>query len=1306
MHLDLQSKQRRLMAGLAGIACALIYCFSRTCIAQDTSNPDKPLRDGGSLISVGGRFEFGFFSPARSRNRFLGIWYRNITPQTVVWVANREVPVTERVGVFNITSQGNLTLVDATQTLVWSSNSSRFLQSPIVKLLDSGNLVVKDGNDKNPENYLWQNFDYPCDTLLPGMKTGIVNSLNKPLTSWKSAEDPGNGEFSLKIYSQGYPQGYVKNGNRTLFRIGSWNGERFTGIPTLKQSSTFTYEFVLNENEMYFKFETTDGSALPKYTIYPSGLLQHYTWNDQTNDWMVLATTQVDQCENYALCGTYAGCYIYNSPICSCLEGFAPKSPTDWNLTKWSDGCIRRTPLGCNRNDGFPKYKGIKVPDTSSSSYTRSISLAECAVKAEGLIEMNDHTKEEIDLPIFDLDTVVDATNNFSNSKLGEGGFGPVYKGTLPEGQGIAVKRLSKSFGQGLNEFKNEFILFSKLQHHNLVKLLGCCISEDEKMLIYEYMPNKSLDSIIFGKKDSRLRIIRRDLKASNILLDNDMKPKISDFGLAKTFEANQTEANTNRVVGTHGYMSPEYAIDGIYSMKSDIFSYGVLVLEIISGKRNRGFHHPAHDLNLIGHRRLMAGIIVLACGFIFCFSTCSAQDTLKPGETLINGEILASTGGRFELGFFSSLRSRNRFLGIWYKHITPQTIVWVANREAPIVGRDGFLNITSQGNLTLLDATKTLVWSSNSSRSLQSPVVKLLDSGNLVVKDANDDNPENYLWQSFDYPCDTLLPGMKTGIVNGLDKPLTSWKSTEDPAKGEYSLEIDARGYPQGYLKKGNRIQFRKVHSWGEQFTKTSVLQQSPTITYHFVFNKNEAYFKFETTGASAIARYTIYPSGLLQRNSWNDQTNTWMVLSTGQVDQCENYALCGAYGTCYIQNSPLCSCLDGFRPKSPEDWNLTKWSAGCVRKTPLSCNRNDGFLKYGGMKVPDTSSSLYIRSIHLSECEGLCLNNCSCTAYASSEISNRESGCLLWFGDLADIRGSADSGQDLYVKVAASELDQFRETRTSNEKKRTIIIAIAVSVSVLFLSLMTLGIGCFIKRRRKLRITDKSRSKQLDWYKRVEIIDGIARGLLYLHQDSRLRIIHRDLKASNILLDNDMKPKISDFGLAKTFGADQTEAKTTRVVGTHGYMSPEYVADGKYSMKSDIFSFGVLVLEIVSGKRNRGFHHPSNDLNLVGHAWTLWKEGSVLETVDECLRESCKDSQAIVRYIQVALLCVQQRPEDRPNMSSVVLMLGSVDPLPQPKQPGFFVARNPYDVRDDSLTEKESQSVNEVTMTVLEAR
>ncbi|XWS51978.1 hypothetical protein CRYUN_Cryun11dG0028100 [Craigia yunnanensis] len=234
---------------------------------------------------------------------------------------------------------------------------------------------------------------------------------------------------------------------------------------------------------------------------------------------------------------------------------------------------------------------------------------------------------------------------------------------------------------------------------------------------------------------------------------------------------------------------------------------------------------------------------------------------------------------------------------------------------------------------------------------------------------------------------------------------------------------------------------------------------------------------------------------------------------------------------------------------------------------------------------------------------------------------------------------------------------------------------------------------------------IFDQSQSMSLDWPTRYHIINGIARGLLYLHQDSRQRIIHRDLKASNVLLDNEMNPKISDFGLARSFGEKETTANTKKVVGTYGYMAPEYAIDGLYSIKSDVFSFGVLVLEIVSGKRNRGFYHPDHQLNLLGHAWRLFIVGDSLELISSPIRETCNPSE-VLRSIHVGLLCVQKSSEDRPNMSNVVLMLGSQGPLPQPKQPGFFTERDLVKESSSSSTRNKLLSSNDCTFTLLEAR
>ncbi|GKV50499.1 hypothetical protein SLEP1_g57202 [Rubroshorea leprosula] len=232
------------------------------------------------------------------------------------------------------------------------------------------------------------------------------------------------------------------------------------------------------------------------------------------------------------------------------------------------------------------------------------------------------------ELPLLKFEELATATKTFNlANQLGQGGFGPVYRGTLQNGQEIAVKRLSSTSGQGLEEFLNEVFVISKLQHRNLVRLLGCCVEQEEKILVYEFMPNKSLDTYLFDPirkefldwrkrfniiegisrgllylhSDSRLRIIHRDLKASNILLDEELNPKISDFGMARIFRGdNENEANTRRVVGTYGYMSPEYAMVGLFSEKSDIFSYGVLLLEIVSGRRNTSFGNDEDTSSLL----------------------------------------------------------------------------------------------------------------------------------------------------------------------------------------------------------------------------------------------------------------------------------------------------------------------------------------------------------------------------------------------------------------------------------------------------------------------------------------------------------------------------------------------------------------------------------------------------------------------------------------------------------------------------------------------------------------------------------
>ncbi|XP_059624152.1 G-type lectin S-receptor-like serine/threonine-protein kinase At4g27290 isoform X2 [Cornus florida] len=598
------------------------------------------------------------------------------------------------------------------------------------------------------------------------------------------------------------------------------------------------------------------------------------------------------------------------------------------------------------------------------------------------------------------------------------------------------------------------------------------------------------------------------------------------------------------------------------------------------------------------------------------------------------------------------------------------------------------------------------------SSTTVQSSsVAQLLNSGNLVLKkkSTDADTESSYIWQSFDFPSDTLLPGMKLGwnLKTGLNRYLTSWRDAADPSPGAFTYGVEITGIPQVVLRKGSSEKTFRSGSWnGVRFSGTG--WGSRTVFKHsFIFNADEVYYIDESSNDSYFTRLTVNQTGILQRFILNEGSSEWTIMYIVQNDPCDGYGRCGANGICRINNRPICECLEGFIPKSQEEWDQLDWSSGCVRRTLLDCHNGDGFVKLKSVKLPDLLEFWLKESLNLKECKAECLKNCSCTAYANSDIRGGGSGCLMWFDNLVDIREFSDGNgdQDIYIRMPASELKH-------NQKEKTLVLIVVVS-TVSGMVVLTLLTWCIIKTRRKnigmktknedielpffdlatianatknfsstnmigeggfgpvykgilttgqeiavkrllnnsgqgvqefknevilisrlqhrnlvrllgsciegeermlvyeymtnksldYFIFDKNRRLELAWEKRFEICIGISRGLLYLHQDSRLRIIHRDLKASNILLDDELSPKISDFGIARSFGRDEIEAKTKRVIGTYGYMSPEYAIDGKFSVKSDVFSLGVLLLEIVSGKRNRRFHHPDHYHSLLGH-------------------------------------------------------------------------------------------------------
>ncbi|EHA8591350.1 cysteine-rich receptor-like protein kinase 10 [Cocos nucifera] len=336
--------------------------------------------------------------------------------------------------------------------------------------------------------------------------------------------------------------------------------------------------------------------------------------------------------------------------------------------------------------------------------------------------------------------------------------------------------------------------------------------------------------------------------------------------------------------------------------------------------------------------------------------------------------------------------------------------------------------------------------------------------------------------------------------------------------------------------------------------------------------------------------------------------------------------------------------------------------------------------------------------------------------TANFSEENKLGEGG----FG--AVYKGLLPDGQEIAVKrLSTSSTQGFRELR--NE---------LVLVAKLQHRNLVRLLGVCLEEQEKLLVYeyvpnrsldtilfDPEKREQLNWGKRNKIIGGIARGLLYLHEESQLKIIHRDLKASNILLDADLNPKISDFGLARIFGGDQTQGITSRVVGTFGYMAPEYAMHGQISIKSDVYSFGVLVLEIVTGRKNNGFSSSEYAEDMVNYVWKRWVKGTILEILDPSLGNHCPRSE-VLRCVHIGLLCVQENPSDRPNMSQVVVMLHSNSvSLQAPSRPAFCIGwsgmdsgaySNEYDLSGGTHEQSSSKSIpvspNEVSVTELEPR
>uniref|UniRef100_A0A6I9RKB6 Receptor-like serine/threonine-protein kinase n=2 Tax=Elaeis guineensis var. tenera TaxID=51953 RepID=A0A6I9RKB6_ELAGV len=712
-------------------------------------------------------------------------------------------------------------------------------------------------------------------------------------------------------------------------------------------------------------------------------------------------------------------------------------------------------------------------------------------------------------------------------------------------------------------------------------------------------------------------------------------------------------------------------------------------------------------------------------------------------------------------------------YIGIWYKKVSKQTPVWVANRETPVSDHTkSELKLSDNGNLVLLNESKAQIWSTNLHISASYTVAVLQDSGNLKLTDGS--KSSSILWQSIDHPTDTWLPGGKLGLnkVTKRDQRLISWKSSADPAPGIFSLELDPNGTSQYFIQWNKSVSYWSSGTWnGQIFSGVPEMNQNYNYDFTYVNNRNESYFIYSVKYDSVISRFIMDRSGRIQQLTWMEDLQDWILFWSQPRAQCEVYSLCGPFGSCNENGLPFCKCVKGFAARNQTEWDLEDRRGGCVRNTPLQCSSNssanvekDKFYKMDGMRLPkNPQNQLYVASAE--ECASACLNNCSCTAYSFG------AGCSVWYGDLINLQeqyNGSDAGT-LYLRLAASELPD------STSKKGTVAGAVAGGVAGLVVCVVIIWVLNWMRRKRQMihavqavgrtlvpfRYSDlqhftknfseklggggfglvfkgflpdstaiavkkleglrlhgekqfraevstigtvqhvnlvrllgfcsegtgrllvyefmpkgsldvqlfHDNSVVLDWNKRYQIALGIARGLAYLHEKCRDCIIHCDIKPENILLDASFVPKVADFGLAKLLGREFSRVLTT-MRGTRGYLAPEWITGVAITAKADVYSYGMMLLEIISGRRNSEQTEEGKATFFPTLAANRLVQGDVQSLVDHRLGDDV-NIEELERACKIACWCIQDDESSRPTMGQVVQILEGFQEINMPPIP-----------------------------------
>ncbi|PVH64796.1 hypothetical protein PAHAL_2G358700 [Panicum hallii] len=570
----------------------------------------------------------------------------------------------------------------------------------------------------------------------------------------------------------------------------------------------------------------------------------------------------------------------------------------------------------------------------------------------------------------------------------------------------------------------------------------------------------------------------------------------------------------------------------------------------------------------------------------------------------------------------------------------------------------------------------------------------------------------------------------------------LVSWKTAGgDPSPGSFAYGIDPVTSLQLLTWNGSSPLWRSG-AWTGYRVATDFIAHTSTVVYLTVLDiEDDASMSFTLSPGAPRTRYVMSHSGELVLQSWNGASLEWDELAAWPPYECSHYGHCGPFGYCdNTVAAPTCKCLDGFEPASGE-WSSGRFSQGCRRRAALRCGDGDGFLALPAMKAPDRFVVVGNRSFD--ECAAECSRNCSCVAFAclvwvgelidAEKIGGNVAGSETLHLRLAGLDKGRRMGRKTVKTVSLvlasilltcisllilwiykckglkkkrgkhkmlilgnlSDPEGFGEgSPTEGYQFPVVSFRDITAATDNFHESYMIGQGGFEKvYKAKLdgqevaikRLSRDSKQRTVEFRNEVILIAKLQHRNLVkflgccVEGDEKLLIFeYMPNKSLDALLFKEMKPKIADFGMARMFNNNQLNANTKQVAGTYGYMAPEYAMRGIFSAKSDVYSFGVLVLELVSGVKISCTDQIMEFEDLIDYAWNLWKEGKANNLGDQSIVESCIPDEVML-CIHIGLLCVQDNPNDRPLMSSVLFVLenGSTT-LPKPKKPVYFAHTN----------------------------